>query len=80
MREHIQAFYASFMALHQKFIPFIQTEKGRRIYEGYLKTTQEVMPNYLDEIRGIADGSGVAFEQVKENGHRHPAVNLDIAI
>lgn len=51
--------------MHQKFLPFIRTEKGRRIYEGYINTVREVLPLYLEEIRGISEGSGVPFEQVE---------------
>ncbi|XP_055343765.1 beta-alanyl-dopamine/carcinine hydrolase-like [Paramacrobiotus metropolitanus] len=64
MREHIQAFYASFAPMHHKFLPFIRTDKGRRIFDGYLNAVRDVVPQYLEEIRGISDGSGVPFEQV----------------
>ncbi|OQV12691.1 hypothetical protein BV898_13012 [Hypsibius exemplaris] len=64
MKEHIQMFYAGFAPMHQKFLPFIKTEKGGRIFEGYLGVVRQELPQYLEEIRGLSDGSGVPFEQI----------------
>ncbi|GAU94726.1 hypothetical protein RvY_06449 [Ramazzottius varieornatus] len=64
MREHIQSFYANFEPLHQLFLPFLKTDKGQHVYDGYSNVVRDHLPQYFEEIRGISEGSGVPFDQV----------------
>jgi len=38
--------------------------EGRQIYEESLKSTQKYFPQYVIELQGIADGSGVPFHEL----------------
>ncbi|XP_046568069.1 uncharacterized protein LOC124276483 [Haliotis rubra] len=42
---------------------FIQTEAGKRYYNGYLETVSKIFPEYLYELTGLTDGAGVSFIQ-----------------
>ena len=41
-----------------------QNQTGNDIYQQFLSTNQEAFPSYLQEAHGIANGSGLEFEQV----------------
>lgn len=43
---------------------FFLQEDGRCLYEKSLKHCQNKFPNYVDEIRGMAEGCGIPFEKV----------------
>lgn len=46
------------------FRRFYADEEGRKVVTKYLETAEECFPEYVQEIRGIADGSEAAFEDV----------------
>eukprot|EP01127_Copromyxa_protea_P018806 TRINITY_DN5996_c0_g3_i2.p1 TRINITY_DN5996_c0_g3~~TRINITY_DN5996_c0_g3_i2.p1 ORF type:complete len:237 (+),score=33.65 TRINITY_DN5996_c0_g3_i2:138-848(+) len=48
----------------QKIIPFLDTPTGKQIFEGFYINTVKNYPQYVDEIRGLADGSGFTLENI----------------
>ncbi|XP_064611954.1 beta-alanyl-dopamine/carcinine hydrolase-like [Liolophura sinensis] len=49
--------------LNEEFLPFIRTEKGQQLYDGYLRTVQKHYPQYVEELRGMAEATGVPFSK-----------------
>lgn len=47
-----------------KLFAFAQTDCGLRLHEDFIKTIQLFYPWYWDEIRGLADGSGIPLMQI----------------
>ena len=45
-------------------LPYYASEEGRAVYEEHRATVRASCPQYEDEIRGISDGSEIAFEKV----------------
>ena len=43
---------------------FVQTGCGQKLHEDFLDVTRSQYPWYLDELRGLADGSGISFEKI----------------
>lgn len=43
---------------------FIKTDEGLKYFNAYTKTIQDELPWYYDELRGITDGSGAAFNKI----------------
>ena len=48
----------------QIFRKFHEDQEGRKIVARYLETSEKYFPDYVQEMRGIADGSEAAFEDV----------------
>lgn len=40
------------------------TDKGNQIYEDTLRLCENKFPLYVDELKGLAEGSGVPFHKV----------------
>ncbi|XP_013395064.1 uncharacterized protein LOC106175651 [Lingula anatina] len=47
--------------LQQKLLPFYNTQDGHRVVQNFLNTTKAVFPQYIDELKGTADGAKVSF-------------------
>lgn len=60
----IKAFVNSFEPLQQEFLPLYETPEGKRVYEESLKETERYFPQYVIELKGVADGAGVMFHEV----------------
>jgi len=60
-------------------LPFMATKKGRAYYETYFTTANTTFPNYVTEIRGMADGAGISFEHLFLNNIGHEMVPLAAA-
>lgn len=60
----IKEFLEKSSQLNDHFLPVYNTEEGRKIYEETLKVVTENFPQYVDEIRGTADGADVEFYKV----------------
>ncbi|CAK4078233.1 unnamed protein product [Aphanomyces euteiches] len=43
-------------------LPFYATDTGKAIYDKYLNVHNSTFPDYVEELQGIAAGSGVPFE------------------
>lgn len=63
-RSRITDFYCAVGELEDQWVPFYNTPKGRELYDGYLQVVQEDYPQYLEEVRGIADGAQIPFFKV----------------
>ncbi len=48
-------------AWHKNLMDIIATPAGRQLSEQLLQLTRKHFPHYLEEIRGMADGSGIDF-------------------
>lgn len=63
-RERIHQFYQHSTLVQQGLLPFYDCKAGRSIFASYLKNVTKAFPDYLKEIRGMADGCGMAFENI----------------
>jgi len=52
--------------LHTKILPFVQTDDGKEILNDYLHVINEKFPWYVDEMKGLANGSGIGFDLVRK--------------
>ncbi|KAJ7544539.1 hypothetical protein O6H91_09G082000 [Diphasiastrum complanatum] len=50
--------------LHTELLPFSKSEEGHKLIQMLSKTNSQRFPHHWDEMRGIADGSGVPFSEV----------------
>ena len=48
----------------EKMLPYNASSEGGELYASYLESAQ-AYPDYLDEIRGMADGAELSFSEVK---------------
>ena len=55
-----------------KVLPHNKTQDGAALYAGYLHTAESLYPQYVDEVRGMADGAKIAFDKVKSVHIHHP--------
>lgn len=54
--------HRSDLPFQSTFLPFIK--ENSNCLEPWIQTTSELFPNYMDEIRGLADGSQTSFEWI----------------
>jgi len=52
--------------LQSEFLPLYAKPEGRKIYEESLKVTEKYFPQYVIELKGMADGAGVPFHEVSK--------------
>ncbi|XP_058808212.1 beta-alanyl-dopamine/carcinine hydrolase isoform X2 [Phymastichus coffea] len=57
----IRDFVDQYGPLNETYLALYETPDGRRVYDETLACVEEQFPQYLREIRGTADGSGVPF-------------------
>lgn len=50
--------------LNKYYLPVYESEYGRKVYEDTLAVVTEKFPQFVDEIRGTADGAEVEFHKV----------------
>ena len=64
--DHAALLHAVFAASKglQECIAFAATPDGRRAVHAMLQLHTAHYPEYVQELRGLADGAGVPFEQV----------------
>lgn len=60
----IKDFVNSYEPLQKEFLVLYAQPEGRQIFEESLKTTEKYFPQYVIELKGVADGSGVPFHEV----------------
>jgi len=48
--------------LRHKFLPFHRTAAGQALYERLLDLNGTLYPDYIEEIKGMAEGGGVPFD------------------
>jgi isopenicillin-N N-acyltransferase-like protein len=49
---------------HQHLLELLQSREGKQKSREYLQLTQKHFPHLLEEIRGMADGSGIHFDAI----------------
>ena len=49
---------------NEKMLPYNQTTEGSLLYLEYFDTASKRYPQYMDELRGMADGSQIPFSEV----------------
>ncbi|KAL3854891.1 hypothetical protein ACJMK2_014127 [Sinanodonta woodiana] len=62
-KEWIHKYFNSSL-IPSRIIPFYNTHKGRDVFDEYLKVSESSFPQYVTELRGMADGSGMTFENL----------------
>ncbi|TMW65341.1 hypothetical protein Poli38472_007983 [Pythium oligandrum] len=64
-REKIAERLAQNTKLQTRLLPYVQTTtEGKSIYAAFLETHETTFPEYMEELRGIANGSGIFFETI----------------
>jgi hypothetical protein len=65
--------------LKEIVLPAYESKEGRDIYEKSLNLCTTTFPGYVQEIQGMADGSGIPFYQVTQ-AQAHYSANYKIHI
>lgn len=60
IREHVDFYWP----LNETYLPLYETPEGKKVYDETLACVEKQYPQYLREIEGTADGSGVPFHKV----------------
>ncbi|XP_069135522.1 beta-alanyl-dopamine/carcinine hydrolase-like [Argopecten irradians] len=63
-QNRIKMFYQKSLLIQEKLLPFYSQRRGRDIAEVYLRGAREQFPHLIREIQGMADGVGMAFEDI----------------
>jgi len=50
--------------MQKLMIPFYNTDEGIQMYEKTKSTLEKMLPEYIEEISGLAAGSGLPFKTV----------------
>lgn len=50
--------------LVENFLPKYKTDEGKNLYEQYLKFNNNRFPNFVDELKGISEGSNRPFQEI----------------
>lgn len=60
----IQRMICEHAEFQMRLRPFVRTAKGRTRLAAFQSIIEESYPQYIDELKGIADGAGCAFEDL----------------
>lgn len=60
----IKQFISAYEPLQSEQLKMFALPEGREIYEESLKSTELYFPQYVIELKGVADGAGVPFHEV----------------
>ncbi|KAK3580208.1 hypothetical protein CHS0354_017993 [Potamilus streckersoni] len=63
-KDRIRKYFHSSSHVQSRLLRFYDTQWGRDIFAEYLVGGENCFPQYLTEIRGIADGCGMSFEHI----------------
>ena len=63
-KDEIRIAISSYTFFKKRVLAYNQTEAGAVTYSSLLGAAQEHFPQYLDEVRGMADGAGLDFSLV----------------
>ena len=47
-----------------QMLPYNRTEEGSALYSSYYNVVLRTFPDFLEEIKGIADGANITFSEV----------------
>ncbi|ESP01916.1 hypothetical protein LOTGIDRAFT_138839 [Lottia gigantea] len=62
--QNIHMFFQNSKNVQTKIMPFYDSRKGREYYEAFLKVTTDCYPQFVTEVKGMSDGSGMVFENL----------------
>ena len=48
----------------ERVLPFNVTSEGEALFSKYHKTAESAFPEYLEEIRGMAEGTNLSYSEV----------------
>ncbi|XP_001942958.2 uncharacterized protein LOC100168878 [Acyrthosiphon pisum] len=60
----IKEFVSVYKPLQEEYLKLYAQPEGRQIYEESLNATKKYFPQYVIEMKGLADGSGVPFYEL----------------
>lgn len=60
----IKEYLSSYEPLQAEFLSLYKEPEGRQIYEESLRSTEKYFPQYVIELKGMADGADVPFHEV----------------
>ncbi|RME99018.1 MAG: hypothetical protein D6768_15990 [Chloroflexi bacterium] len=60
----IRQLFSTYVFFRQELLPYHQTEAGQARYHQFLQINQTRYPNYVAELRGMAQGAGLPFDQL----------------
>jgi hypothetical protein len=60
----IQDLVSKWSFFNEVILPKYETEEGKEIYAMSFKLCRAKFPQYMKELKGISDGSGVPFDKV----------------
>ncbi|ESO98431.1 hypothetical protein LOTGIDRAFT_231453 [Lottia gigantea] len=63
-KTNIQDFYSLQKLIETKYLPFVRSEAGQKIFAGYLSTVRKSYPQYLEELIGISGGAEIPFIKI----------------
>ncbi|KAK3580206.1 hypothetical protein CHS0354_017991 [Potamilus streckersoni] len=63
-RERIQNYFNCSSFIQSCVVPFYNSKNGRDIFDEYKIAAEKCFPQYVREIHGMADGSGLQYEQI----------------
>ncbi|KAL3854885.1 hypothetical protein ACJMK2_014121 [Sinanodonta woodiana] len=63
-QDRIRKYFNSSTHVQSRLLRFYDTQRGRDIFAEYLVGGESCFPQYVTEIRGIADGCGMSFEHI----------------
>ena len=55
---------SNYDALIEKFLPKYNTKKGKNLYKQHLKFNNDRFPGFIDELKGMSEGSGRSFQEI----------------
>ncbi|GAB1605323.1 uncharacterized protein LOC115222365 [Argonauta hians] len=62
--KQINSFCERFPEMKSSLLPYYDSREGRSLYEGFLASCNIAFPQYVEEIKGMSEGSGVSFEKL----------------
>lgn len=62
--KQINSFCANFPLMKTTLLPYYECSEGRQVFEGFLRSCSEDFPQYIEEIKGMSQGSGIPFERL----------------
>ena len=88
MKEKIHEYVESSAYMQNLMIPFYSTREGVMLFEKTERILKEKLPQYILEVEGIADGSGLPYKTIMmlnincpsgNKGTNNSKINNDIA-
>lgn len=62
--DRIQTFHDRQGKILTGMVQFYESDVGRKHLQEYIDVSTSRFPNYMEEIKGTADGSGIAYDKV----------------